>query len=36
VTPEELRAISTGRHTANLGKVCYVSAKWKLGAPLSR
>ena len=33
VTQEELRGIGMGRHIANLGKVCYVSAKWKLGYP---
>jgi Fe-S-cluster-containing dehydrogenase component len=30
VTPEELLAITSGRHTAQFGKVCYVSAKWRL------
>ena len=30
VTPEELRAIRVGRHTADVGKVCYVSEKWRL------
>ena len=30
VPPDELDAISAGRHVAKLGKVCYVSEKWKL------
>jgi Fe-S-cluster-containing dehydrogenase component len=30
VTPEELARITAGRHSAGFGKVCYVSAKWRL------
>ncbi len=30
VTEEELLEIAAGRHKARIGKVCYVSTKWKL------
>jgi Fe-S-cluster-containing dehydrogenase component len=33
VTPEESLFISAGRHTMRLGKVCYLSAKWRLSSP---
>jgi Fe-S-cluster-containing dehydrogenase component len=32
VTSNELLLISAGRHTKRLGKVCYVSAKWRLSS----
>ncbi len=30
VTPEDLKEITEGKHTASFGKVCYASSKWKL------
>ena len=30
VTEEELREIAAGRHSARIGRVCYLSATWKL------
>ncbi|MEW6666450.1 MAG: 4Fe-4S dicluster domain-containing protein [Thermodesulfobacteriota bacterium] len=36
VTPEELSGIRVGRHVVDLGKVCYVSEKWRLASPLSK
>ncbi|MBI5602694.1 MAG: 4Fe-4S binding protein [Deltaproteobacteria bacterium] len=32
VTPAELILITAGRHNARLGKVCYVSTKWRLSS----
>jgi len=30
VTPEELLELTAGKHKARIGKLCYVSEKWKL------
>lgn len=30
VTPKELLELTVGKHKARIGKVCYVSEKWKL------